>query len=52
VTLRIDSVQKSDTEKNYILEARNDLGVFNYKIVLSTSTEPVGKFIVGYFRKI
>ncbi|XP_048514962.1 fasciclin-3 isoform X1 [Athalia rosae] len=42
VTLRIDSVQKSDTEKQYILEARNELGVHEYRIVLSTSTEPAG----------
>ncbi|XP_034182930.1 fasciclin 3 isoform X2 [Osmia lignaria lignaria] len=40
--LRIDSVQKSDTEKAYILEARNDEGANEYRIVLSTSTEPAG----------
>ncbi|XP_076224216.1 fasciclin 3 isoform X2 [Nomia melanderi] len=42
VILTIDSVQKSDTEKEYILEARNDEGTKEYTIVLSTSTEPAG----------
>ncbi|CAK9831433.1 Fas3 [Anthophora retusa] len=42
VTLTIDSVQKSDTEKVYILEARNDEGANEYRIILSTSTEPAG----------
>ncbi|XP_076642738.1 fasciclin 3 isoform X3 [Halictus rubicundus] len=42
VILTIDSVQKSDTEKEYILEARNDEGAAEYSIVLSTSTEPAG----------
>ncbi|XP_012136093.1 fasciclin 3 isoform X3 [Megachile rotundata] len=40
VILTIDSVQKSDTDKVYILEARNDEGANEYHIVLSTSTEP------------
>ncbi|XP_053971318.1 fasciclin-3 isoform X2 [Hylaeus volcanicus] len=40
VILTIDSVQKSDTDKEYILEARNDEGASEYRIVLSTSTEP------------
>lgn len=43
--LTIDSVQKSDTEKQYILEARNDEGAEEYSIVLSTSTEPAGKTV-------
>nr|XP_012136094.1 PREDICTED: fasciclin-3 isoform X2 [Megachile rotundata] len=42
VILTIDSVQKSDTDKVYILEARNDEGANEYHIVLSTSTEPAG----------
>ncbi|CAK9817723.1 Fas3 [Anthophora quadrimaculata] len=42
VILTIDSVQKSDTEKVYILEARNDEGANEYRIILSTSTEPAG----------
>ncbi|KZC10324.1 Fasciclin-3 [Dufourea novaeangliae] len=42
VILTIDSIQKSDTEKEYILEARNDEGAYEYRIVLSTSTEPAG----------
>lgn len=41
--LKIDSVQKSDTEKEYILEARNDEGAAEYHIKLSTSSEPEGK---------
>lgn len=41
--LTIDSVQKSDTEKDYILEARNDEGAYEYRIILSTATEPAGK---------
>ncbi|XP_011638046.1 fasciclin-3 isoform X3 [Pogonomyrmex barbatus] len=40
--LKIDSVQKSDTEKNYALEASNSEGSYAYKIVLSTSSEPAG----------
>lgn len=43
--LTIDSVQKSDTEKEYVLEARNDEGAYEYPIVLSTSSEPAGKAI-------
>ncbi|XP_068979855.1 fasciclin-3 isoform X3 [Bombus flavifrons] len=42
VILTIDSVQKSDTEKDYILEARNDEGAYEYRIILSTATEPAG----------
>ncbi|KAG7212787.1 hypothetical protein KM043_013047 [Ampulex compressa] len=42
VILTIDSVQKSDTEKQYFLEARNDEGAFVYEIKLSTATEPAG----------
>ncbi|XP_043260508.1 fasciclin-3 isoform X2 [Colletes gigas] len=42
VILTIDSVQKSDTEKEYILEAHNHEGAYEYRIVLSTSTEPAG----------
>ncbi|KAK0094619.1 hypothetical protein PV326_010455 [Microctonus aethiopoides] len=42
VELKIDSVQKSDTEKEYILEARNDEGAAEYHIKLSTSSEPEG----------
>ncbi|XP_076248903.1 fasciclin 3 isoform X2 [Calliopsis andreniformis] len=44
VILTIDSVQKSDTEKEYVLEARNGEGAYEYRIVLSTSTEPAGAF--------
>ncbi|XP_020280127.1 fasciclin-3 isoform X2 [Pseudomyrmex gracilis] len=40
--LTIDSVQKSDTEKEYVLEANNNLGAHEYRIVLSTSSEPAG----------
>jgi len=43
VILTIDSVQKSDTEKEYVLEARNNEGMYEYHIVLSTSSEPAGK---------
>lgn len=42
VILTIDSVQKSDTEKEYILEARNGEGAYEYRIILSTATEPAG----------
>ncbi|XP_066602307.1 fasciclin-3 isoform X2 [Prorops nasuta] len=42
VILTIDNVQKSDTEKEYILNARNEEGTYEYRIVLSTSTEPAG----------
>ena len=41
--LTIDSVQKSDTEKEYVLEARNGEGAYEYRIILSTATEPAGK---------
>ncbi|XP_014600640.1 PREDICTED: fasciclin-3 isoform X2 [Polistes canadensis] len=44
VVLTIDSVQKSDTEKEYILEAHNIEGAYEYHIVLSTSPEPAGAF--------
>ncbi|XP_046419857.1 fasciclin-3 isoform X2 [Neodiprion fabricii] len=40
ITLNIDSVQKSDTEKKYVLLVNNELGSTEYQIVLSTSTEP------------
>ncbi|KAH0951776.1 hypothetical protein HN011_005630 [Eciton burchellii] len=40
--LTIDSVQKSDTEKEYALEANNNEGAYEYRIVLSTSSEPAG----------
>ncbi|KAK1119670.1 hypothetical protein K0M31_013089 [Melipona bicolor] len=43
VILTIDSVQKSDTEKEYVLEARNGEGAYEYRIILSTATEPAGK---------
>ncbi|KAF3428527.1 hypothetical protein E2986_12901 [Frieseomelitta varia] len=42
VILTIDSVQKSDTEKDYVLEARNGEGAYEYRIILSTATEPAG----------
>ncbi|XP_011167086.1 fasciclin-3 isoform X2 [Solenopsis invicta] len=42
VILTIDSVQKSDTEKEYVLEAHNVEGSYEYRIVLSTSSEPAG----------
>ncbi|XP_035723349.1 fasciclin-3-like isoform X3 [Vespa mandarinia] len=42
VVLTIDSVQKSDTQKEYILEAHNKEGAYEYRIVLSTSPEPAG----------
>ncbi|XP_046419862.1 fasciclin-3 isoform X7 [Neodiprion fabricii] len=42
ITLNIDSVQKSDTEKKYVLLVNNELGSTEYQIVLSTSTEPAG----------
>ncbi|KAM0733682.1 Fasciclin-3 [Formica fusca] len=42
VILRIDSVQKSDTEKEYALIATNNEGSYEYRIVLSTSSEPAG----------
>ncbi|XP_071565620.1 fasciclin-3 isoform X3 [Temnothorax nylanderi] len=42
VILTIDSVQKSDTEKEYALEATNSEGSYEYRIVLSTSSEPAG----------
>ncbi|XP_015173132.1 PREDICTED: fasciclin-3 isoform X2 [Polistes dominula] len=44
VVLTIDSVQKSDTEKEYVLEAYNKEGGYEYHIVLSTSPEPAGAF--------
>ncbi|XP_024936696.1 fasciclin-3 isoform X3 [Cephus cinctus] len=40
VKLKIISIQKSDTEKEYILEARNDEGAYEYRVMLSTSAEP------------
>lgn len=43
VILTIDSVQKSDTEKEYVLEATNNEGSYEYRVVLSTSSEPAGK---------
>ncbi|KYN07818.1 Fasciclin-3 [Cyphomyrmex costatus] len=42
VILTIDSVQKSDTEKEYMLMATNNEGSNEYRIVLSTSPEPAG----------
>ncbi|XP_029158920.1 fasciclin-3 isoform X6 [Nylanderia fulva] len=42
VILTIDSVQKSDTEKEYRLLATNNQGSYEYNIVLSTSSEPAG----------
>ncbi|XP_011063953.1 PREDICTED: fasciclin-3 isoform X2 [Acromyrmex echinatior] len=42
VILMIDSVQKSDTEKEYMLMATNNEGSNEYRIVLSTSSEPAG----------
>lgn len=46
--MTIDSVQKSDTEKEYILEAHNDEGAYEYLISLSTSSEPAGEL----FKKV
>lgn len=43
VILMIDSVQKSDTEKEYMLMATNNEGSNEYRIILSTSPEPAGK---------
>lgn len=48
----IDSVQKSDTEKEYVLEAINDLGTERYKIVLSSATEPAGRFLLLFCFRI
>ncbi|XP_011877623.1 PREDICTED: fasciclin-3 isoform X2 [Vollenhovia emeryi] len=42
VILTIDSIQKSDTEKSYVLEATNNEGSYEYRVVLSTSSEPAG----------
>ncbi|XP_031789401.1 fasciclin-3 isoform X3 [Nasonia vitripennis] len=42
VELNIDSVQKSDTEKEYSLEAHNSEGYATYKITLSSASEPAG----------
>ncbi|XP_058803945.1 fasciclin-3 isoform X2 [Phymastichus coffea] len=42
VEFLIDSVQKSDTDKPYILEAVNRLGTESYRIILSSATEPAG----------
>lgn len=42
VELNIDSVQKSDTEKEYSLEAHNPEGYATYKITLSSASEPAG----------
>ncbi|XP_015108830.1 fasciclin-3 isoform X2 [Diachasma alloeum] len=52
VELKIDSVQKTDTEKFYVLEARNPEGTTKYHFRLSTSPEPEGfdldaGFIIG-----
>ncbi|KAL6433303.1 hypothetical protein ACFW04_006471 [Cataglyphis niger] len=47
VILRIDSVQKSDTEKEYALIATNNEGSYEYRMVLSTSSVPAGAF--GHF---
>lgn len=41
--MTIDNVQKSDTEKEYVLEARNNEGSYEYRITLSTSSDPAGK---------
>lgn len=43
VILRIDSVQKSDTEKEYALTATNNEGSYEYRMVLSTSSVPAGE---------
>ncbi|XP_051162646.1 fasciclin-3 isoform X2 [Leptopilina boulardi] len=40
--LTIDSVQKSDTEKRYLLNAKNNEGTETYEIKISTSAEPPG----------
>ncbi|XP_043475397.1 fasciclin-3 isoform X2 [Leptopilina heterotoma] len=40
--LTIDSVQKSDTEKRYLLNAKNMEGTETYEIKISTSAEPPG----------
>ncbi|XP_011496129.1 PREDICTED: fasciclin-3 [Ceratosolen solmsi marchali] len=40
LVLNIDSVQKSDTDKEYSLEAHNNEGYAVYKIILSSSSEP------------
>lgn len=45
VILTIENVQKSDTEGNYILEARNNEGAYEYMIQLSTSAEPAGEYL-------
>ncbi|XP_011309476.1 fasciclin-3 isoform X2 [Fopius arisanus] len=52
VELKIDSVQKIDTEKFYVLEARNPEGTTKYHFRLSTSPVPEGfdldaGFIIG-----
>lgn len=41
--MTIDSVQKSDTEKDYILKANNNEGSNEYPIRLSTSLDSAGK---------
>ncbi|XP_032672787.1 fasciclin-3 isoform X2 [Odontomachus brunneus] len=42
VILSINVVQKTDMEKKYQLEARNELGTNFYDFILSTSAEPSG----------
>lgn len=42
--LTIDSVQKSDTEKRYLLKAKNMEGTETYEIKISTSAEPPGNY--------
>jgi len=41
--MTIDNIQKSDTEKEYALVAINNEGSYEYRIILSTSSEPAGK---------
>lgn len=45
-------MQKSDTEKEYILEARNGEGAYEYRIILSTATEPAGKAIETHLLRV
>ncbi|XP_030746572.1 centrosomal protein of 290 kDa [Sitophilus oryzae] len=46
--LRIARIGKQDTEKVYILKAYNDQGSQEYRVKISTNSEPKGTFIYKY----
>lgn len=42
VSLRIAAIKKEDTERTYTLRAYNDMGSYDYTVIISTSPEPEG----------